>query len=122
MLPGNGERFSMTKTTSPRVSILASILLLASLGSAAADDTLRVAIAQRGAWELAAAELGQQAGIFKKHGLTLKIVYPSPSEIEDGVASRTIDVGVGVNIMSTMHDYSRGGPVGVIGANLIGAR
>src|SRR5262245_64821226 len=101
--------------------ILAGAVMLAPAASAAADDTLRVAIAQRGAWELAAAELGQQAGIFKKHGLTLDITYPAASEIEDGVASGTIDVGVGVNIMSAMHDYSRGAPVRIIGANLTGA-
>src|SRR5215510_12748197 len=100
MLPGKGERFSMTKTISPRVSILAGITLLASLGSAAADDTLRVAISQRGAWEVAAAELGQQAGIFKKHGLTLEIVYPEAGDVVDRVRSASIDVGVGVNIMS----------------------
>ena len=36
---------------------------------ASAEDALRVAVDQRGAWETAAHELGQQAGIFKKHGL-----------------------------------------------------
>jgi NitT/TauT family transport system substrate-binding protein len=99
--------------------ILAGAAILASAGSAAADDTLRVAIAHRGAWELAAAELGQQAGIFRKHGLTLDIVYPKSGDIEDRVRSGSIDVGV--NIMSVMHDYSFGAPVRIIGANLTGA-
>ena len=101
--------------------ILAGAVIVASTASAAAEDTLRVAIAQRGAWELAAAELGQQAGIFKKQGLTLEIVYPESGDIEDRVKSGSIDVGVGANIMSVMHDYSFGAPVRIIGANLTGA-
>src|SRR5262249_845525 len=111
----------MTNTTGLRGLILAGAVILASAGSAAADDTLRVAISQRGAWEVAAAELGQQAGIFKKHGLTLEISYPESGDIEDSVRSGSIDVGVGVNIMSVMHDYSFGAPVRIIGANLTGA-
>jgi hypothetical protein len=34
-----------------------------------------VAVDQRVAWETAARELGQRAGIFKKHGLTLDPTY-----------------------------------------------
>jgi hypothetical protein len=32
-----------------------------------AEYVLKVAVDQRGAWETAAPEFGQQAGIFKKH-------------------------------------------------------
>src|SRR5262249_15818016 len=39
--------------------------------AAAAQDALKVAIGQRGGWEQCVSELGQNAGIFKKHGLTL---------------------------------------------------
>src|SRR4051794_13460291 len=35
---------------------------------AAAEEVLKVAIAQRGNWENSASELGQAKGIFKKHG------------------------------------------------------
>src|SRR5262249_57923120 len=48
--------------------------LLASAPYAAADDTLKLAVAQRTAWDSAAPELGQQVGIFKKHGIVLDLL------------------------------------------------
>jgi len=50
---------------------LFSLVALLGFSAARADDTLKLAIGQRGNWENAPAELGQRAGIFKKHGLTL---------------------------------------------------
>ena len=40
-------------------------LLLSTTANAAAEDQLKIVIDQRGPWDLAAPELGQQAGIFK---------------------------------------------------------
>src|SRR2546430_5602048 len=55
---------------------LAAALGLALLGgSASAEDTLKLAVGQRGNWDTSVSEIGQRAGIFKKHGLTLDIVY-----------------------------------------------
>ena len=56
-----------------RLSVMMrSVLVLAGLGlamsSAGAEDKLRLAIGQRGNWETAASELGQNAGFFKKRG------------------------------------------------------
>ena len=33
------------------------------------EDTLKIAVGQRGNWDTSVAEIGQRAGIFKKHGL-----------------------------------------------------
>jgi NitT/TauT family transport system substrate-binding protein len=52
---------------------LATLLLTAS--AAFAQDALKLAISQRGAWETSISELGQNAGIFKKHRLTLELLY-----------------------------------------------
>ena len=38
-------------------------------------ETLKLAVGQRGNWDTSVAELGQRAGIFKKHGLELEILY-----------------------------------------------
>ena len=40
-----------------------------------AQDKLKVAVPQRGAWDAGLAELGLRAGIFQKHGLVLDILY-----------------------------------------------
>ena len=52
---------------------LAAAALLAT--QAFAQDTLKLAVGQRGNWDTSISELGQRAGIFKKHGLALEIVY-----------------------------------------------
>ena len=47
-----------------------------------------VVIDQRGPWNLAAPELGQQAGIFTKHGIILDLKY-SEADKEAVVKART---------------------------------
>ena len=49
--------------------------LLLTVSAAFAQDTLKLAIGQRGTWETSISELGQEAGIFKKHRLTLELLY-----------------------------------------------
>ena len=49
--------------------------LAAGIGSAAAEDVLKVSVPQRGSWDTGISELGQRGGIFKRHGLALDILY-----------------------------------------------
>jgi len=101
------------------VAILAA--LLATISAAPAEETLKVAIGQRGAWETAAAELGQQAGIFRRHGIVLDVQYaPEGGQVAQHVLSATADIGVGVSAMATMRDYGRGAPLRIIGVNRTG--
>jgi NitT/TauT family transport system substrate-binding protein len=94
---------------------------LALVPEASADDPLNVAVGQRGAWETAAAELGQQAGIFKKHRIVLDLLYASDDgEVEQRVISGGVDIGLGVNAMAVMRAYARGAPVRIIGATRTG--
>jgi len=98
------------------------LALVAFMPAASADEIVKVAVVQRGAWDSAAPELGQQAGIFKKHGIVLELLYPQgSSDTEQRVLSGSVDVGVGVGIMATMRTYSRGAPLRIIGANRTGA-
>jgi NitT/TauT family transport system substrate-binding protein len=57
--------------------LLAGLCLgwLCSAWPALADDTLRIAVGQRGVWDTSVVELGQRGGIFKKHGIALDILY-----------------------------------------------
>jgi ABC-type nitrate/sulfonate/bicarbonate transport system substrate-binding protein len=57
------------------MSVLSVIAIIAAGNDARAEDTLKVAIPQRGAWDAGVADLGQRGGIFKKHGLNLDILY-----------------------------------------------
>jgi ABC-type nitrate/sulfonate/bicarbonate transport system substrate-binding protein len=68
--------------------VAAAAAVSAMTPKASAQDSLKVAVDQRGAWGTAALELGQRAGIFKRHGLTLDLTYPrAESEIETAVIS-----------------------------------
>ena len=90
--------------------------------SAWADDTVKLAAGQRGNWDTSVAEVGQRAGIFKKHGLVLEILWTQGSgETQQAVISGSVDVGVAVGVMGALATYSKGAPVRVIGAETTGA-
>ena len=102
---------------------LAALAALALLGSAAqAEDTVRLAVGQRGNWDTSVSEVGQRAGIFKQHGLVLDIVYTQGAgETLQAVISGSADIGVAAGIMGVLSAYSKGAPVRVIGAETTGA-
>src|SRR5205085_12041898 len=68
--------------------------LPAFLAPAAADDSLKMTIGQRGNWDTAVCHLGIKAGIFKKQGLDLDLVYTSGSgETLQPVIAGAVDLG-----------------------------
>jgi NitT/TauT family transport system substrate-binding protein len=103
---------------------LAAALALAWLGgSASAEDTVRLAVGQRGNWDTSVSEIGQRAGIFKKHGLTLEIVYTQGAgETQQAVISGSVDLGIAAGVMGVLGAYSKGAPVRVIAAETTGAK
>ena len=66
--------------------------------------------------------LGQQAGIFKKHGLVLDILFTQGSgETMQAVISGGADVGTGVGTYSAMGAFAKGAPVRAIANATTGA-
>jgi NitT/TauT family transport system substrate-binding protein len=104
-----------------RLRWLLVVLVATVAASAAADDTLKLAIGQRGNWENAPPELGQKAGIFKKHGLTLEILYTQGGgETQQAVISNSVDIGVGVGTAGVMGAFAKGAPVRAIANSTTG--
>jgi NitT/TauT family transport system substrate-binding protein len=105
------------------IRLLFSILAALSVfGGAAAQETLKISAPQRGAWDTSVPELGQRAGIFKKYGLVLDILYTSGgAESQQGVISGSLDFAVAVGISSVLTAYSKGAPVRIIGSEMIGS-
>jgi len=102
--------------------VLAAFVLLASVHQASAEDVLKLAIGQRGNWDTSISEVGQRAGIFKKHGLTLENVYTQGAgETQQAVISGSVDLGIAAGVMGVLGAYSKGAPVRVIGAETTGA-
>lgn len=101
---------------------LAALALLGMGTAASAQDTLKLAVGQRGNWDTSVSEVGQRAGIFKKHGLTLDIVYTQGAgETQQAVISGSVDLGIAAGVMGVLSAYSKGAPVRVISAETTGA-
>ena len=82
---------------------------------ALAEDQLKVAIGQIDNWENQMPTLGQDAGIFKKHGLVLdNFATSGAGETLQPIISGSADIGIGVGVAGAMRVFSRGAPVRVL--------
>jgi NitT/TauT family transport system substrate-binding protein len=101
---------------------LAALAALASPDPAGADDLIKLTIGQRGNWDTAISQLGTKAGIFKKHGIELEMVYTSGSgETLQPVIGGAVDAGLAVGTLGAIAAYAKGAPVRIIGAQATGA-
>ncbi len=104
------------------LGLAATIVLALPLAQANAEDTLKLAIGQRGNWDTAVTELGQRAGIFKKHGLVLDMLYTSGGgETQQAVISGSVDIGSAAGVMGVLSAFSKGAPVRILGAQATGS-
>jgi NitT/TauT family transport system substrate-binding protein len=100
----------------------AALLVALPVSQAAAQDTLKLAIGQRGNWDTAVSHVGEKAGIFKKHGILLDMTYTSGSgETLQPVISNSVDIGLAIGTLGAIAAYAKGAPVRVIGAEATGA-
>jgi NitT/TauT family transport system substrate-binding protein len=95
---------------------------LTAPAGASAEDLVKMAIGQRGNWDTAVAHLGEKAGIFKKHGIKLELLYTAGGgETQQAVISNSVDVGAAAGIYGVLGAFSKGAPVRIIGAEATGA-
>jgi len=102
--------------------VLSFSALAAASRSASAEDTLKVAVPQKGAWDAGIAELGERGGIFKKHGLHLDILYTTagPESIQAMIAG-SIDVAVASGVSAALGTFAKGAPIRIISSEMTGA-
>jgi len=104
-----------------RKLLFALAALLYAVCPALADDTLRIAVGQRGLWDTSVVELGQRGGIFGKHGIVLDILYTQGGgETQQAVISGSVELGVSAGSMGVFGAYSKGAPLRIIGAEMTG--
>jgi NitT/TauT family transport system substrate-binding protein len=90
-------------------------VLLTAPSAARADDQLKIAIGQINNWENQMPTLGQDAGIFKKYGLTLdNFGTAGAGETMQPIISGSADIGIGVGVAGVMRVFSKGAPVRVL--------
>jgi ABC-type nitrate/sulfonate/bicarbonate transport system substrate-binding protein len=106
-----------------RLAAVLSLGMALAVSHAAAADLLKIASPQRGSWEGAIPELGQQQGIFKKHGLDLDILYTAGGgETLQAVISGAVDIGLSAGTLGVMGAFAKNAPIRIIAASSTGSR
>src|SRR5215211_583230 len=108
--------------TSLASAVIALAVVSGSHGDACAQEALKVAVPQRGAWDAGLAELGRRAGIFKKHGLDLEILYTQagPESIQALIAG-SVDIATASGVSAAFGTFAKGAPIRIISSEVIGA-
>jgi NitT/TauT family transport system substrate-binding protein len=105
-----------------RHAIFAAAIALCPVQPSFAADAFKATVGQRGNWDTSVCYLGEKAGIFKKHGIELEILYTSGSgETLQPVIAGAADLGFAVGTQGAMAAYAKGAPVRIIGAEATGA-
>jgi NitT/TauT family transport system substrate-binding protein len=89
--------------------------LLFSGGSARADDTLKMVMGQINNWENQSPSLGQEPGIYKKHGIVVEMTgSQGAGETIQAVISGSADLGGGVGVAGALRAMAKGAPIRIL--------
>lgn len=105
------------------ITALCALAMIAGMGGEArSQETLKVALPQRGAWDAGIADLGQRGGFFKKHGLDLEILYvqAGPESIQALIAG-SMDIATAAGVSAAVGTFAKGAPIRIIGSEMIGS-
>jgi NitT/TauT family transport system substrate-binding protein len=85
-------------------------------------DALKLAVGAPNNWDSGVPEIGKRAGIFKKHGLDLELLYTSGGgETLQAVISGSVDIGIGAGTGGVLGAFAKGAPVRILLAGATGA-
>ncbi|WP_315831822.1 ABC transporter substrate-binding protein [Bradyrhizobium prioriisuperbiae] len=102
--------------------VIAVVMAMSFTAAESAETKLKLAIGQRGNWDTSVAELGQRAGIFRKRGLDLDLLYTQGGgETMQAVISGSVEIGVAAGTLGVLGAFAKGAPVRIIGAQATGA-
>src|SRR5499433_1306944 len=118
-----GDHLSETGMSIRGLSALLAVIVSCAMPHGLAAETLKIASPIRGSWEGAIPELGKQAGIFRKYGLDLDILYTQGGgETLQVVMSGSVDIGLSAGALGSLGAYGKGAPLRIIGASSTGSR
>jgi NitT/TauT family transport system substrate-binding protein len=103
----------MNRTT----GFLGALVLIApfALSTAHAEDTLKMVMGQINNWENQSPTLGQQVGIYKKHGVVVEMTgSQGAGETVQAVISGSADLGGGVGVAGALRAMSKGAPIRIL--------
>ena len=103
----------MSRTT----KFLRAIALIApfAAGAAHADDALKMVMGQINNWENQSPSLGQEVGIYKKHGVVVEMTgSQGAGETIQAVISGSADLGGGVGVAGALRAMQKGAPIRIL--------
>lgn len=107
---------------------LAASIVIAAAGwicvqsSAWAEDLVKVAVGQRGAWDTSIISVGTSKGIFAKNGIKAEVLWTQGSgETLQAVITGSVDIGVAAGTTGVMAAFAKGAPVRPISNSMTGA-
>lgn len=110
----------MNKKTKLAAGLLAA-LSLGAAQTAQAADTLRVVLPQKGAWDPSFVANGVKAGIFKKAGLNIDILYSvGGAQTMQELLSGSIDVAMATGMLGVIGAYAKGAPMRILSSEITG--
>jgi NitT/TauT family transport system substrate-binding protein len=103
--------------------LIATLSALAlTIGAGQAAESLRLAVGAPGNWDTCIPAIGQRAGIFKKHGIEVELLYTQGGgETMQAVISGSVDIGIAAGTGAVMGAFAKGAPVRIIAAGVTGA-
>lgn len=108
--------------THARGMAVALVLALAGTAPAQALDKFRLANGGFGLWAVEASRIGQQAGIFAKHGVEVEAFSSAGAgETLQAVIAGSADGSIGIGTAGVLGAFQKGAPVRIFGSNFIGA-
>jgi NitT/TauT family transport system substrate-binding protein len=104
----------------PRSLLVVAALL--AVAPARAEDLLKLAVPQRGAWDTSITDVGQMGGIFAKHGIKMEMLYTAGAgETTQAVISGSVDIGTGTGTSGIMAIFAKGAPIRPFSSEMTGA-
>jgi NitT/TauT family transport system substrate-binding protein len=104
------------------ISGAAVLALVLASSAASAEDTLKLAVGAPNNWDSGISDVGVRAGIFKKHGLNLELLYTQGGgETMQAVISGSADIGIAAGTAGVMGAFAKGAPLRIISAGTTGA-
>jgi NitT/TauT family transport system substrate-binding protein len=95
---------------------------VATTVAARADDSVTLAVGQKGQWDTAITQIGIDQGFFKKEHLDLKLSYTAGgSDTIQAVATGSADFGLAVGTTAAIAAFAKGAPVRIVSSQMKGA-
>src|SRR3954468_7736407 len=89
--------------------------------TAKAAEGVKVAGGQCGNWDSSPIQMGDGAGIYAKHGITIEAVCTQGTgETQQAVISGSADIGIGIGTLGALGAFAKGAPIRIISGSATG--